>query len=141
MLNGTKIKALRKTKKLSLRQLSQYTGGAISASRLSEMENGKVPNPTKRVTRALAKALGIKEIELFCFEDYVEGEFKMCKYRMEYPTMNGWVYYCDLVATGKVLTAGELAEIGCTSIKRANCKKMMEYTCGMGIVPKPKKEN
>lgn len=140
MLNGPKIRALRKIKNLSLRDLSLLTGQIVSPSRLSEMENGKVLNPTKRMTRALAKALDVRETELFTFEDYVKGEFDMCKYRKEYPTMNGWVYYCDLAATGKTLTGRELEVIGCTKEKRTKCKQMMEVTCGTAIVPDPKKE-
>ncbi|GAB4264222.1 helix-turn-helix domain-containing protein [Thermincola ferriacetica] len=138
MINGKKIQALRKTKGFSLRQISQLANGQISPSYLSEIENGKVKNPSKKIARALAKALGVREFELFTFEDYVEGEFKMCKYRMEYPTMNGWVYYCDLVARGKNITKKELEEVGCTEVERAKCKQMMELTCGMGIVPEPR---
>lgn len=138
MIDGPKIRALRKVKSLSLRELSRLTGQAVSPSRLSEIENGKAQNPTKRVTRALAKALGVRETELFTFEDCVKGEFSMCKYRKEYPTMNGWVYYCDLTASGKTLTGRELAKLGCTAEKRAKCKQMMELTCGIGIVPEPK---
>lgn len=139
MLNAAKIKGLRLAKNLSLRGLCSLAKAAISPSHLSELEHGKVANPTKRVTRALAKALGVKEIELFIFEDFVKGEFQVCKYRREYPTMNGWVYYCNLVACGKQLTAEQLLEIGCTAEARINCKQMMEYTCGVGIVAEPKK--
>lgn len=138
MINGEKIRALRKAKGLSLRDVSKLTGGEISPSYLCEMECGKAPNPGKRISRALAKALSVKEIELFTFDDYAEGEFKMCKYRKEYPTMNGWVYYCDLVASGKVYTEKELAEIGCTKEDRLKCKQMMEFTCGIGLVPEPR---
>lgn len=138
MLRGDKIRALRQTRKISLRQLSSLTEGVVSASYLSEIENGKATNPTKKVTRALAKALGVKETELFTYEDSMEGEFKMCPYRMEYPTMNGWVYYCDLVSSGRKLTKEELTAIGCTEEERSKCKQMMEYTCGVGIVPEPK---
>lgn len=140
MLNGEKIRFLRQAKNLSLRQLSKLTYREVSPSYLSEIENGKAHNPGKHVSRALAKALGVKELELFSFDDYVEGEFKMCKYRREFPTMNGWVYYCDLVASGQVLTAQQLAEIGCTKADRAKCRQMMEFTCGMGIVPEPKED-
>lgn len=139
MFNGDKIRALRTIKNLSLRQLCRLANGEISPSHLSELENGKVPNPTKRVTRALARALQVKEIELFTFEDHIEGEFKMCKYRQEYPTMNGWVYYCELVAYGRHLTVRELAKEGCTKEARQKCKQMMEYTCGVGIVPEPRR--
>lgn len=140
MLDGEKIKTLRKLKNLSLRQFCRDSGGQISPSYLSEIESGKVQNPGKKTTRALAKVLGVKEFELFSFDDYVEGEFKMCEYRREYPTMNGWVYYCDLVASAKILTEKELAEIGCTKESRARCKQMMEFTCGVGIVPEPVEE-
>lgn len=140
MLNGAKIKELRIIKNLSLRELCKLTDGELSPSHLSFIENGQVGNPTKRVSRALAKALGVKEIELFTFEDHVKGEFCMCKYREEYPTLNGWVYYCDLVAWGKQLSEKELADIGCTTEARKYCKQMMEYTCGVGIVPEPKEE-
>lgn len=139
MLNGSRIRTLRITKNLSLRELCQLSNGEISPSHLSALERGRVPNPGKRVTRALARALKVKEIELFTFEDNVKGEFRMCKYRSEFPTMNGWVYYCDLIAAGKHLTARELAEIGCTKEARQYCKQMMEYTCGIGIVPEPEK--
>jgi len=139
MLNGSKIKNLRLTKNLSLRELCKQTNGEISPSHLSALERGRVMNPTKRLTRALAKVLCVKEVELFSFEDCMEGEFKMCKYRREYPTMNGWVYYCDLAAAGRDLTIEQLAAVGCTAEARKNCKKMMEYTCGVGIVPDPKK--
>lgn len=138
MLKGDKIRALRREKGLSLRQVSQLSGGQISPSYLSEIERGRVTNPGKKLTRALARALGVKEVELFVFPDYVEGEFKMCPYRREYPTMNGWVYYCDLVARGKKVTRKELEEIGCTEEVRRKCKQMMEFTCGEGIVPEPK---
>ena len=137
MLNSAKIKGLRLAKNLSLRRVCSLARGEISPSHLSELEQGKVANPTKRVTRALAKALGVKEIELFTFGDFVKGEFQVCKYRREYPTMNGWVYYCDLVANGKQLTAIQLSEIGCTQEARNYCKQMMEFTCGVGMVPEP----
>lgn len=138
MLNGSKIKNLRITKRLSLRELCNLAERQISPSYLSELETGKISNPSKKVTRALAKALKVSELELFTFEDYVKGEFNVCEYRREFPTMNGWVYYCDLVATAKHLTAKELAEIGCTVDARIYCQRMMEFTCGVGIVPEPK---
>lgn len=55
MLNAAKIKGLRLAKKLSLRGLCSVAKGEISPSHLSELEQGKVANPTKRVTRAIAK--------------------------------------------------------------------------------------
>lgn len=137
MLNGKKIRAFRQNLNLSLRQVSRLSGGQLSASYLSEIENGKIKNPTKKVTRALAFVLGVKETELFTFDENSEGGFKMCIHRQEYQTMNGWVYYCDLVAKGIKLTEEELKKIGCTEEERRKCKQMMEYTCGMGIVPEP----
>lgn len=138
MINGPKIRAMRKAKGLTLRKLSELTGNAISPSYLSEIENGIALNPSKRVSRLLAKTLGVMESELFNYPDNLKGEFEMCKYRMEFPTMNGWVYYCNLVANAQVFTKKELEDIGCTVEKRAKCKQMMELTCGMGIVPEPK---
>lgn len=137
MIDGPKIRGLRRAKYLTLRQMADMSAGALSPGYLSEIENGKAPNPTKHVTRALAKALGVKEIELFTFADHIEGEFKMCKYRREYPTMNGWVYYCDLAASGQQLTEEELTDLGCTEETRTNCRRMMEFTCGKGLVPEP----
>lgn len=101
------------------------------------MENGKAANPTKKSTRALALALGVAEWELFVHDNCLKGDMKMCIYQREYVTMNGWVYYCELVALGKRLTAEELKELGCTKDARARCKQLMEYTCGTGIVPNP----
>lgn len=137
MLNGEKIRSLRQNLHLSLRQVSRITGGQLSASYLSEIENGKITNPSKKVTRALALVLGVKETVLFTYDEYIEGEFNMCIHRQEYQTMNGWVYYCELVAKGIKLTKEELEKIGCTQEERRKCKQMMEYTCGMGIVPEP----
>lgn len=138
-MNGKKILSLRTIKQLSLREFSRLSGGAVSPSHLSEIENGKVSNPTKRVTRAIAKVLGVRETELFSFEENIKGEFMMCTYRREYPTMNGWVYYCELVAKGIELTREELSVIlGCDEHKREECRRMMEFTCGIGLVPQPK---
>jgi len=137
VLNGKKIKALRKKRGLTLRQLSELTCGKVSISRLSEIENGKVANPTKKTIHALALVLGVAEWELFLHDEFLKGDLRMCIHRREYITMNGWVYYCELAALGKRLTADELKKLGCTKEDRTRCKQLMEYTCGTGIVPEP----
>jgi len=87
---GAKLRVLRKARGLTLAQLSQLTGCAISY--LSMVENGKVDPSISRLKR-IADGLGITVVDLFQAQTGAEvlvrkdgricGEFTHSKTRME----------------------------------------------------------
>lgn len=59
------VRRLRGEKRLSLAEVSQLSGGHITRSHISRIENGELTNIGLDKLRALAKGLGISEDEIF----------------------------------------------------------------------------
>ena len=58
-----RIKEFRKKKKLSIYKLAESTG--LTASYISNLENGHKTNPTKNVMEKISKALNLSVTEIF----------------------------------------------------------------------------
>jgi transcriptional regulator with XRE-family HTH domain len=72
---GKKLRTLRTSKGLTLRQLAEAVG--ISFTYLSKIENGKVQyTPAPDTIRALAKALDVDALELLRLADKVPPELE-----------------------------------------------------------------
>ncbi len=69
---GKLLKALRKQKKLSQKELAALSG--ISASYLSRMENSQRNAPHPTVLKKLARPLGLDEYQALCMAGYVQPE-------------------------------------------------------------------
>jgi transcriptional regulator with XRE-family HTH domain len=59
------VRRLRSEKRLSLAEVSKLSGGQITRSHISRVENGELTNIGLDKLRALAKGLGVHEEELF----------------------------------------------------------------------------
>ena len=58
-----------------------------------------------------------------------------CAFWNEYDSVAGHICYCELAAFNRPVNPNFLAAIGCTSEKRVECMKAMEYAVGDGVVP------
>ena len=56
---GPLLADLRKAKRLSLREVEEATGRAVSNAYLSQLENGKIAKPSPNVLHDLADAYGV----------------------------------------------------------------------------------
>jgi HTH-type transcriptional regulator, competence development regulator len=56
---GTLLADLRTAKRLSLRQVEEATGEAVSNAYLSQLENGKIRKPSPNVLHSLAEVYGV----------------------------------------------------------------------------------
>lgn len=56
---GTLLADLRKAKRLSLREVEEATGRAVSNAYLSQLENGKIIKPSPNVLHDLADVYGV----------------------------------------------------------------------------------
>ena len=56
---GALLTDLRKAKRLSLRDVEEATGRAVSNPYLSQLENGKIRKPSPNVLHSLAEAYGV----------------------------------------------------------------------------------
>ncbi len=56
---GTLLADLRKAKRLSLREVEEATGRAVSNAYLSQLENGKIAKPSPNVLHDLADVYGV----------------------------------------------------------------------------------
>lgn len=56
---GTYLHTIRKTKRLSLREVEEATGNDISNAYLSQLENGKIVKPSPHILYSLSEVYGI----------------------------------------------------------------------------------
>jgi HTH-type transcriptional regulator, competence development regulator len=54
---GQYLANIRKVRRLTLREVEQATGGAVSNAYLSQLENNKISRPSPNILNALARAL------------------------------------------------------------------------------------
>lgn len=91
---GTYIRSLRKSKKMTIRQLELYSG--VSNAYLSHIENGKRGIPTPEILKKLSSPLGVPYEVLMEKAGYLDGEpneFVFKEDSLEYQTNR------DLMAT------------------------------------------
>jgi transcriptional regulator with XRE-family HTH domain len=69
VLGGT-LKVLREDKRYSLRDVENLTG--VSNAYISQMETGKVKNPSPHFLRKLSKIYGMSYIELMILAGYLD---------------------------------------------------------------------
>lgn len=67
---GEYIRGLRKAKKLTIRQLEEYSG--VSNSYLSQLENGKKEIPSATILKKLSDPLGVAHQELMVKAGYLD---------------------------------------------------------------------
>lgn len=60
---GENLKRIRKTKKMTLKQLEEITG--ITNSYISAIENGRKKNPSTEILEKLAKALDVNVVDFY----------------------------------------------------------------------------
>jgi len=60
---GENLKRIRKTKKMTLKQLEEITG--ITNSYISAIENGRKKNPSTEILEKLAKALNVNVVDFY----------------------------------------------------------------------------
>ncbi|WP_054704849.1 helix-turn-helix transcriptional regulator [Bacillus sp. JCM 19041] len=69
---GLYIKELRKSKKMTIRQVELYSG--VSNSYLSQLENGKKGIPSPKVLKKLSKAMKVSYEMLMQKAEYIETD-------------------------------------------------------------------
>jgi len=61
---GTRIRARRNRLALTLRDVEMITNGMVSNAYLSQLENGKIRNPSAKIVLALAAAYHVEPAEM-----------------------------------------------------------------------------